>query len=117
MIDFKIGTPYNFREFNCWDYVASVRADNNIKTKLFKPSNIANAFKLITAQMQKLEHGLTLVTDKQDFDIVIVKKGAVYHCGISYGGDVMHCSRPLKQVVKESFIQFIKPYESHTIWR
>tara|TARA_R110002153_G_scaffold238168_5_gene392478 strand:- start:1692 stop:1964 length:273 start_codon:yes stop_codon:yes gene_type:complete len=89
----------------------------DIKTKTFKPKNISNAFKLITAQMQKLEHGLTLVDTKENFDIIIVKKGAVYHCGLCFGNDVMHCSRPLKQVVKESFIDFIKPYESFTLWR
>lgn len=116
-MDFKIGTPYSFREHNCWDYVANIRRDNNIKTKLFKPANISNAFKMITAQMQKLEHGLTLVDNKQDFDIIIVKKANVYHCGLCFGNDVMHCSRPLKQVVKESFIDFIKPYESYTLWR
>lgn len=116
-MDFLIGTPYNFRVFNCWDYCAKIRKDNNIKTKLFKPRNVSNAYNMFNAQMQKLDHGLTLVTDKQDFDIVIVKKGSVYHCGIIYGNDVMHCSRPLKQVVKESFIEFIKPYESHTLWR
>lgn len=116
-MDFLIGTPYNFREFNCWDYVAKIRKDNGIKTKLFKPKNLANAYHLITSQMQKLEHGLTLVTDKQDFDIVITKKGSVYHCGLYYMGDVIHCSRNLKQVVKESFVNFVKPYESYTLWR
>ena len=116
-MDFKIGTPYNFRHYNCWDYVAEIRKDNGIKTKLFKPKNLDNAFKMITAQMQKLEHGLTLVTDKQDFDIIITKKGSVYHCGLCFGGDVIHCSRQLKQVAKESFTDFIKPYESFNLWR
>tara|TARA_R110000744_G_scaffold14616_2_gene41430 strand:- start:240 stop:533 length:294 start_codon:yes stop_codon:yes gene_type:complete len=97
--------------------VADIRGRMDIKTKTFKPKNISNAFKLITAQMQKLEHGLTLVDTKENFDIIIVKKGAVYHCGLCFGNDVMHCSRPLKQVVKESFIDFIKPYESFTLWR
>ena len=117
MIDFKIGTPYNFKDYNCWDYCADVRRDNGIKTKLFKPKNLANAFKEITAQMQKLGHGLMLVTDKQDFDIIITKKAGIYHCGLCYGNDVIHCSRQLRQVVKEPFVNFIKPYESHNLWR
>ena len=116
-MDFKIGTPYNFKDYNCWDYVSDIRKDNGIKTKLFKPKNLTNAFKEITAQMQKLGHGLTLVTDKQDFDIIITKKGSIYHCGLCVGGDVIHCSRQLKQVVKESFSDFIKPYESFKLWR
>ena len=117
MIDFNIGAPYSLRDHNCWDYVASVRSQVNISTKLFRPTNITNAFKLITSQMQKLEHGLRLVTSKQDFDIIIVKTGTTYHCGLCYGNDVLHCSRQLKQVVKESFTEFTKPYESFTLWR
>ena len=117
MTDFKIGAPYNFRDYNCWDYVADIRKDNGIKTSLFKPSNLANAFKEITAQMQKLSHGLMLITDKQNFDIVITRKGSAYHCGLIYNNDVIHCCRQLKQVVKESFTDFIKPYESYTLWR
>lgn len=116
-MDFLIGTPYNFRDFNCWDYVAKIREDNNIKTKLFKPKNLSNAYLLITAQMQKLDHGLTLVTVRQDFDIIITKSGGTYHCGLCFGGDVVHCSRQLKQVVKESFTDFIKHYESYNLWR
>jgi hypothetical protein len=117
LIDFKIGKPYSFREYNCWDHVAEVRKENGIKTKLFKPKNLDNAYKLITAQMQKLESGLTLVDHKIDMDIVIVKKGRTYHCGLCFGDDVIHCSRQLKQVVKESFSDFIKTYESYTLWR
>lgn len=117
MVDFKVGTPYNFRDHNCWHYVADIRKQVNISTKLFKPTSLKNAFKTITAQMQTLEHGLTLVTAKEDYDIVIVKKGAVYHCGLIFGNDVVHCSRPLGQVVKESFVNFTKPYEGFTLWR
>ena len=117
MIDFKIGKPYNFTTYNCWDYSAEIRKENGIETKLFKPRNLSNAFKEITSQMRKLDAGLMLVSDKQDFDIIMTKKGRSYHCGICFGSDVMHCSRGLKQVVKESFVDFIKPYESYTIWR
>lgn len=117
MIDFKIGTPYSFKDYNCWDYVSDIRHDNGIKTDIFKPDTLNNAFKLIAEQTQKLEHGLALVTDKQDLDIIITKKGSIYHCGLCFGGDVIHCSRQLKQVVKESFTDFIKPYESFNLWR
>lgn len=117
MVDFKVGTPYSFRNHNCWHYVADVRKQANIATKLFKTETLKSAFKIITAQMQTLDHGLELVTTKKDYDIVIVKKGSAYHCGLIVGNDVVHCSRPLKQVVKESFVNFIKPYEGFTLWR
>ena len=117
MIDFKIGTPYSFRSYNCWSYVVDIRNNNGIKTKLFKPVSLTDAFAVFSEQTRKLEHGLLQVNNKKDFDIVIVKKGKTYHCGLCFGGDVIHCSRQLKQVVKESFIEFIKPYEDYTLWR
>ena len=116
-MDFMIGVPYVFRTFNCWDYVAKVRADNGIKTKLFRPRNKESAFKMIKSEMQKIGHGLTKVDVAEDFDIIITRKGEVYHCGLYYNGEVVHCSRQLRQVVKESFTDFIKPYEEHTLWR
>ena len=116
-MDFLIGTPYSFRDFNCWDYVAKVRKDNGIDTKLFNVKSLHGAFKLIREQTQKLDHGLTIVNTKQNFDIVIAKKDDEYHCGLYFDGYVVHCSRQLKQVVKEKFADFIKPYESYTLWR
>lgn len=117
MIDFKIGKHYSFRDYNCWDYVADIRKTNGIKTKLFKPKNLANAFKMITAQMQKVGHGLILVSKPENFDIVMVKKGDIYHCGLYYDNLVIHCSRQLRQVVSESFVDFKKPYSECTFWR
>ena len=116
-MDFMIGEPYAFRLFNCWDYVSKIRSNNGIKTKLFKPKNLNNAFKLIKTEMQKLEHGLIKVDTPENFDIVITRKGNIYHCGIYFNDDVMHCSRAYKQVIKETFADFIKPYESFTLWR
>ena len=116
-MDFLIGTPYSFRSFNCWNYVSKVRASNGIKTKLFNPESLTGAFLLIEREVKKLDHGLVKVKDPENFDIVITRKGKVYHCGLWFNGDVMHCSRQLKQVVKESFTDFIKPYESFTLWR
>ena len=119
-MDFYIGKPYSFRSFNCWDYVSLVREDNNIKTKQFQPLNLDNAFDIITAEMQKLGHGLSLVNSPRNFDIIIVKKlgeRTIYHCGIYYNGDVMHCSLAAKQVIKQTYNDFKKGYDELTIWR
>ena len=121
MIAKYIGIPYNWRRFNCWDYVVKVRKDNNIKTKMFKPRTIANAFQVITAEMQKLDHGLLRVDKPEDFDIVIagLKKGErfEYHCGIFYGGDVSHCCSRFGSVINQSFNDFKNGYETISIWR
>lgn len=116
-MDFMIGTPYSFRSFNCYDYVSKIRKDNNIKTSLFKPSNMRNAFELIEAQMQKLGHGLLKVDSPENFDIAFVREGKVYHCGLYYDGNITHCSRALKQVVCEPLEEFKKPYSECTFWR
>jgi len=121
MIDFYIGKPYSFRDFNCWDYVALVRSENGIKTRKYQAVNLGNAFEIITAEMQKLGNGLTLVSNPADFDIIIAhkKKGEslVYHCGLYYKGEIMHCDRNLKQVVAQNYKEFSQGFEGVKIWR
>jgi hypothetical protein len=116
-----IGMPYSFRRFNCWDYVVFARKDFGIKTKLFKPSTLKESFQVITAQMGKLESGLSLVTDPQNFDIVIVERvisgNKVYHCGIYHEGNVSHCCNHFGSVRYESFAEFKKNYNGVTLWR
>lgn len=120
-MDFLIGKPYSFRNFNCWDYVAEIRAQAGIETKLFKVNNLDNAYKLITSQMQKLDHGLCKVDEPVDYDVVICSHilhgKKLYHCGLFYGGLVLHCSRSQKQVVSEKLNEFIENYGEVTFWR
>jgi hypothetical protein len=120
-MEFYIGMPYSLRLFNCWDYVAKVRADNNIKTKLFKPKNLANAFEMITAEMKKIDNGLTRVDKLKDLDIVIAHKNMgsrpLYHCGIYYQGSVAHCCRTAKQVIFQPYDEFMEVFDGVTMWR
>lgn len=119
MIEY-IGMPYSFRDFNCWDFAVKVRADKGLKTKLFRPRNLDNAFKIITAEMQKLDSGLTMADTPENYDIVISKRAPaspIYHCGIYLDGDVFHCDRTRRQVVKDLFSDFEKLYGSVTFWR
>ena len=121
MIDLHIGQAYSFRSFNCWDYAVLIRKENGIKTKLFKPKTMDNAFRLITAEMRKLDHGLTKVDEPEDFDILIVNRRLggrlIYHCGIFYQGSVAHCSRDAGQVMFDTYRDFIKGYEDCIAWR
>ena len=117
MIDFKVGAPYSFRNYNCWDYCVDIRNAAGFKTKEFKVKTLRAGFSEIAKQMNEIEHGLLLVTEKENFDIVMVKRCESYHCGLFYDGDVIHCSGHLKQVVKQSFNSFIESYESFTLWR
>lgn len=121
MINWMIGKPYSFRSFNCWNYAAQIREDNGIKTRVFAPLNIENAFKLITAEMQSINCGLVKVDEPKNFDIVMCHKTIrgrlVYHCGVYYNGDVNHCSRESKQVIHGTYKEFINGYEGVTFWR
>ena len=121
MINWYIGKPYSFRNFNCWHYVKTIRDEQGIKTKTFQPINIKNAFEIITAEMQKISHGLTKVEAAINYDIVIVHKKQkgknVYHCGIFFDNEVRHSSRELGQVVNETFKDFIDKYDGYTLWR
>ena len=120
MIEY-IGIPYSFRNYNCWHHAVKVRADKGIKTKNFRPWNIGNAFKLITAQMQQLDHGLTQAETPEDYDIVITSRERLgrteHHCGVYYKGDVSHCDRSKRQVSQDSLRDFIKDYGAVKFWR
>jgi hypothetical protein len=116
-----IGIPYSFRDYNCWHHAVKVRLDNGIKTKSFRPRNIGNAFKLITAQMQQLDHGLTQADTPEDYDIVISSRGrsgmVEHHCGIYFEGSVSHCNRAKGQVVHEPLSVFLNDYGAVKFWR
>ena len=121
MLTQYIGKPYSFKKFNCWDFVALVRKDNGIKTKLFKVRNMDEAFETFTAQMAKVGSGLLRVESPGDFDVVVVtrtlKGRKTYHCGLYYNGDVAHCCNNFGAVRAESLAEFTKDYEGVTFWR
>ncbi len=116
-----IGKPYNWDNFNCWDYVSAVRNENGITTKEFKAKNKIESFKLITREMQKTGHGLTLVNDPQDFDIIIASNAkagrTVYHCGLYHSGNVSHSCEMYGQVRQQTFTEFKADFQRVTIWR
>ena len=121
MIEKYNGKPYNFRSYNCWHHAAQVRADNGIKTKPFAVRTMAEAFKVIKAEMSELGHGLRRVESPIDFDIVMVSKkhggSDVYHCGVYYSGHVSHCCRAFGAVRIEALGEFTSSYEVVSIWR
>lgn len=120
MIDL-IGKPYDFKSYNCWHHAVFVRDQVGIKTKQFAPRTLENAFKVITAQMQALGHGLLKVDAPQDYDICIVHKKIsgreVYHCGVYFEGRVSHCCREARQVRFEELSAFQSGFEGITFWR
>ena len=120
-MELYIGKPYDFRTFNCWHYVSQVRKDCGIKTKMFKPRTMTDAFEVITAQMAIVDNGLTLVDEPQNLDIVIIEKKngkrKISHCGIYHEGYVGHCDNNFGAVRYQEYNEFIKGYERVTFWR
>lgn len=115
------GKPYNFRNYNCYHHVAKVRSDNNIKTKMFQPKTKAEAFQIITAQMQNLGSGFSRVHSPQNYDLVMVQKTINnkkrYHCGVYFDGGVSHCCNLFGSVRYETLKDFCAGYEETTFWR
>lgn len=120
-MDWMIGKPYSFKSFNCWEYSRKIREQAGIKTHVFTVKNLKDAFETIQNEMLSSEHGLIKVSSASNFDVIIARKAKgdknIYHCGVFFNGDVRHCSRTLKQVVNESFNDFIKQYDDYSIWR
>ena len=120
MLTKYIGKRYSFRSYNCWDFVVEARKEIGIDTKVFKPATIKDAFKVVTAQMQKLGHGLTKVDEPQNFDIVIVSKQnkfTSYHCGLCYNGLVVHCDPIVGSVTSCSLFEFTREKDGVSFWR
>lgn len=121
MIAKFIGIPYRFKTMNCWHFVVMVRKEFDIKTRMFKTRTMEDAFNVITAQMSIVDNGLSLVSEPQDFDIVIVEKmrggRRVYHCGVYYEGGVLHCDNAFKSSRYEPLEQFKEDYKGVTFWR
>lgn len=94
-----IGLEYDFRAFNCWHLVDSVRADLGFQSHKFSAitpaiRDIAKAFEF---QMEAGSHGLHQRQDIQDYDVVIMSKrwGATmrYHCGVVIDGKILHADK------------------------
>lgn len=121
MIESYTGKAYNFRRYNCWHHVVAVRADAGIKTKTFKPRTMANAFRIITAEMQRLDQGMLRVDSPEDYDVIIAivpnTDPLEYHCGIYHKGMVSHACRCARQVMLEPFDKFMANYEGAVFWR
>ena len=123
MIDLTqyIGIPYHFRTFNCWDLVVKIRANFGIKTKMFKPKTLKDSFRVVTAEMQKLDHNLTIADTPQNFDIiiamVIVNGKRTYHTGVYTDGFVTHCCNLFGSVRQEPYASFTVKFDEVTIWR
>ena len=120
MLTKYIGKRYSFRAYNCWDFVVEARKEIGIDTKVFKPKNLKDAFKVVTAQMQKLGHGLTKIDSPQNYDIVIVSKKSKltsYHCGLVYAGDVVHCCPHIGAVASCSLFEFTRDKDGVSFWR
>lgn len=121
MIDWKIGKPYSFRFYNCWDYVVDIRNQAGIDTPLFSVRKMSDAAKKIESEMHNVDHGLKKVESPKNFDVVIgfrmFKGKRLFHCGIWYNGLINHCCLGAKQVVSQEQREFIRDYEAITLWR
>lgn len=122
-INFYTGKRYGFMTYNCWQHVVAVRKAAGIKTKMYTVASMARgvvASEFNTEQIRN-EHGLILVTEPKNFDIVIFKRSVAgtdyYHAGIWFNGWVSHCCNVAKQVIFEPLREAIKNKREVELWR
>lgn len=122
-INFYTGKRYGFMTYNCWQHVVAVRKAAGIKTKMYTVASMAAgvvASKFNTERTRN-EHGLILVTEPKNFDIVIFKRPVAgidyYHAGIWFNGWVSHSCNIAEQVIFEPLREAIKNRREVELWR
>lgn len=85
----------------CWDLVADVFTSHlgltvqqylEWKTVSNSPREIAKAFRLV---LHKGQHGFSRIEEPADYALVLMGKSAqlgLHHCGVCYGGKVLHAT-------------------------
>ncbi len=117
------GKRYGFLTYNCWHHVVNVRKDVGIKTKVYTVTSMAVgviASKFNTERISN-QHGLTLITEPQNYDIIIFIRPVAgtdyYHAGIYYNNYISHCCNIRKQVVLEPLSEAVKLRRKIEFWR
>lgn len=117
------GKRYGFLIYNCWQHVVAVRKDVGIKTKMYTVVSmsvdvIASKF---NTERTSNQHGLTLITEPGNYDIVIFIRPVAgtdyYHAGIYYNAWISHCCNIRKQVVFEPLSEAVKFRRKIEFWR
>lgn len=117
------GIRYGFMTYNCWQHVVAVRKDAGIKTKMYTVASMSAgviASKFNTERVRN-NHGLILITEPKNFDIVIFKRVVVgvdyYHAGIWFKGWISHSCNIAGQVIFEPLRDAIKIRRGIELWR
>lgn len=117
MIEY-VGIPYNLLNnggLNCWTFVALIYA-KELDQELIDFTPESNSVSAINAAFTKAfmdgSHGFCQVDRPADFDVVVIKAfrkmSTMFHCGVMYDNNVVHCSREHKQSVYEPLSKMSK---------
>jgi len=121
-----IGIPYNLRPMagcvNCWSLVALVYSQEISKDiPMFKSGSIAGIASAFTAAFATGDHGFYKVELPQDYDVIVfINKSefrSEYHCGVYYGGKVLHAVRILGGVVFQDLDIASETFDKVEFWR
>lgn len=117
------GKRYGFMTYNCWQHIVCVRKDAGIKTKMYTVVSMAGEVvaSKFNEERTKNEHGLTLITKPQNYDIIIFVRSMVgtdyHHAGIYYDEYISHCCNAVGQVILEPLRNAVKNRRSIEFWR
>ena len=116
-----LGMNYDFRTFNCWHLVDSVRADLGYQSHKFSAitpaiRDVAKAFEI---EIERGSHGMHQQPEMNDYDVVIMSKpwagGFIYHCGIAIDGRILHAHK--SGVSYDSVDTIIQTWPRIEFWR
>jgi hypothetical protein len=114
------GRRYDFRKYNCWHHVLTVRADIGIETPRFDVAAPSDADAMFTEGFRD-SRGLVRADTPQDFDAVLMgaRHGSriVWHSGVYYEGYVSHCELAARQVKLESLADIRARFQEIQFWR
>jgi len=121
MIAELIGIPYdlhNKKGVNCWGLVALVYdkmlGKSLISFDVKSYRDIANTF---TQAFIDNAHGFKKTDKPNNFDVVTMNKGKLFHCGIYHDGNILHSSLEAKQVVYEKYNNVVRQFEVIEFWQ
>jgi cell wall-associated NlpC family hydrolase len=121
-----IGMPYSLRptegHLNCWELVAKVFHDEfSEELPEYNADTVYDVGAAFTAAFAVGDHGFTRSETYQDFSVIIMsnkrKKVSSIHCGIVYGGMVLHSSGDAKQVVYQPIAHATREFKEVEFWQ
>lgn len=126
-VDDYLGIQYDIHNnsgLNCWGLVASVYNDCMTDTLADFPSDSRDPrviSAIFTAAFANGSHGFIKTGIADDYAVIVMRRntkfGPVFHCGVMYGGSVLHCSHECGGVVYQPLSIATLGFKEYEFWQ